>query len=179
MRVGRSCYFWCAPDAGTHPDLFQYLVSMAEHQIWIWDRYFSSSEAVLLKGIAKPNIEIKIISDQGASSENLKSDIVTYFDTNLSSPIKAGCTLSVAQAKGTASRKQWKLHDRFLIIDKGTVFVMGTSGNYYHTLPVSSPPLSTGAYELKEREDRDLIVTAFEYFWTKLDDGTNVAYHAF
>ena len=173
MYKGEHYHFYCKPESGgAIPTLYQELLKHAEHNVYIWDSYFRKDDAAILGELTHSGIAIKIITEQsGGSLEAFKNDCVTVMETAMTPAIKSGCSLKVAHPK--ASVKDWQVHDRFLIVDE-KVYLIGSSVNYYTSLQKS-----TGVCEVVSEIDKDLIRKAFDYYWTKLDNGVNVADHSF
>lgn len=173
MYKGEHYHFYCKPESGgAIPSLYQELLKHAEHNVYIWDSFFRKDDAAIFGCLTHSDIAIKIVTEQsGASLEAFKNDCVTVMETAMTPSIKSGCLLKVAHPK--ASVKDWKIHDRFLFVDE-KVYLIGSSVNYYTSLQKS-----TGVCEVVSEIDKDLIRKAFDYYWTKLDNGINVAGHSF
>lgn len=174
MRKGEHYFFYCKPEETDPPKLYQHILGLAEHEVWVWDPHFHVVDASVFAAITHPGVAIKMmVRPSNITLPAYKSGCVTAMDTHMNATIKTGCTLTIVQAKGDGF-KSWLTHDRFLIVDKQKVFLMGASVGYY-----LNQGESTGAYEITDSVDKDLIIKAFEYYWTQLDTGTNVEHHSF
>ena len=174
MYKGEHYYFSCSPDSGgVAPSLYQQVLGLAMHEVWVWDAYFHQVDGAIFGSLANPSITIKMITEPKVSLANFKSGVVTNMETAMTAAIKAGCSITITQAKGMGF-SAWKMHDRFLIVDKTHVFLIGSSvGNYL----IAGE--STGAYEVTDNDDKELIIKAFEYYWMQLDKMGNVESHSF
>lgn len=174
MYKGEHYHFFCKPEGGgLPPGLYQHVLSQATNHIWIWDPFFRHTDAAIFKELTHNGIEIKIITDQGGPNlEDFKNDCVTIMETAMDAAKRAGSSLRITRPKG-AGFAAWKTHDRFLFVDD-EVYLIGSSVNYYTAVHDSS-----GAYHVVSETDKELLKKAFELYWMKLDDGTNVAVHSF
>lgn len=173
MYKGEQYHFYCKPEGGgAPPSLYQEILKLAEHKVYIWDSYFRKEDAAIFGCLSHPGISIKIITEQsGGRLEAFKNDCVTTMETAMTAAFRSGCILKVGHPKATV--KDWQTHDRFLLVDE-KVYLIGSSVNNY-----TSIQKSTGACEVVSETDKDLIRKAFDYYWTKLDNGVNVAVHSF
>lgn len=174
MYKGNHYYFSCMPDfGGVTPSLYQQVLGLAVHEVWVWDAYFHQVDGAIFGSLTNPGISIKMITEPKVPLAIFKSGVVTNMETTMTAAIKAGCSLTITQAKGMGF-SDWKMHDRFLIVDKTHVFLIGSSvGNY------RIAGESTGAYEVTDNDDKELIIKAFEYYWMQLDKMGNVESHNF
>lgn len=174
MYKGEHYYFSCSPESGGGPpSLYQHVLGMAEHEVWIWDAYFHQVDGAIFGSLAHSGVSIKMITEPKVPLTDFRDGIVTNMESAMTANEKVGCSITIAQAKGTPY-SIWKMHDRFLIVDKTYVYLIGSSvGNYLNAGE------STGAYEVSANDDKDLIIKAFEYYWTQLDKVGNVAGHSF
>ena len=82
--------------------------------------------------------------------------------SNIPSSLKADMEICFSYiSEGDELGKLWVFHDRFLIIDKERVFLIGGSLGYH-----LSSIASTGIYELKDSDDKALVKDMFETYWT-------------
>lgn len=174
MYKGNHYYFSCRPDfGGVTPSLYQQVLGLAVHEVWVWDSYFHQTDGAIFGALTNPGISIKMITEPKVPLAIFKSRVVTNMETTMIAAIKAGCSITITQAKGMGF-SDWKMHDRFLIVDKTHVFLIGSSvGNYL----IAGE--STGVYEVTDNEDKELIISAFEYYWMQLDKMGNVESHSF
>ena len=174
MYKGEYYHFWCAPESnGILPSLYQQVLSLAEDEVWVWDAYFHQVDAVIFGALSKPGVAIKMITEPKVPIQDFINGIVTNMETAIASSNKVGCKITIVQSKGQGY-SDWKMHDRFLIVDQRRVYLIGSSvGNYLNMGE------STGAYEITEEEDKELIINAYDFYWTKLDVIGNVASHSF
>lgn len=174
MYKGNHYYFSCMPDfGGVTPNLYQHVLGLVVHEVWVWDAYFHQVDGAIFGSLTNPGISIKMITEPKVPLTIFKSGVVTNMETTMIAAIKAGCSITITQAKGMGF-SDWKMHDRFLIVDKTHVFLIGSSvGNY------RIAGESTGAYEVTDNEDKGLIIKAFEYYWMQLDKMGNVESHNF
>jgi hypothetical protein len=173
MLKGEHYHFYCKPDGGgVAPILYQHVLGLAEHKVWVWDAYFHQPDGAIFGAFTHSGVEVKIITEPKVPIEAFKSGCVAAMETAMSAAVKVGCSVTIAQAK--AAFADWKNHDRFLIVDESRVYLIGSSVSYY--LSVGE---STGAYEVTSVADKDLIIKAFNYYWMALDKVGNVASHSF
>lgn len=174
MYKGEHYHFFCGPDSGgLVPTLYQNVLSQASQEVWVWDPYFHQVDGAIFGSITKPNVKIKMITEPKVPLIDFKDGVVSNMETSMTASVKVGCTLTITQAKGMGF-SNWKMHDRFLIVDKALVYLIGSSVGYYLSLAES-----TGAFEVVDSNDKDLIIKAFEYYWVQLDKSGNVAFHSF
>ena len=174
MYKGEYYYFWCAHDAGgVLPNLYQQVLSLAVNEVWIWDAYFHQVDGKIFSALSNPGVAIKMITEPKVLLQVFINGVVTNMETAMPPAKRVGCKITIAQSKGPGFA-DWKMHDRFLIVDQAHVFLIGSSvGNYLNFGE------STGAFEITEVNDKELIIKAFDYYWTKLDVIGNVASHVF
>lgn len=174
MYKGEHYHFFCSPDAGgAIPGLYQYALGLASDEIWVWDPYFHQVDGAIFGAITKAGVKIKMITEPKVALNDFKDGVVSHMETAMTASVKVGCTITITQAKGTGF-SDWKTHDRFLIVDRTQVYLIGSSvGNYQFQAE------STGAYEVVDGKDKELIVKAFEYHWVQLDKSGNTAFHSF
>lgn len=174
MYKGEHYYLSCSPDfGGVVPSLYQYVLGLAVNEVCIWDAYFHQVDGAIFGSLNHAGIAIKMIAEPKTPLTDFKNGVVTNMETAMNAAVKVGCSITITQAKGTPY-SIWKMHDRFLIVDRTHVYLIGSSvGNYL------SPCESTGAYEVTDNNDKDLIIKAFDYFWVQLDKVGNVESHSF
>lgn len=174
MYKGAHYHLSCRPDfGGVVPSLYQYVLGLAVNEVCIWDAYFHQVDGAIFGSLNHSGIAIKMITEPKIPLTDFKNGVVTNMETAMNATVKYGCSIIITQAKGIPY-SVWKMHDRFLIVDRTHVYLIGSSvGNYL------SPCESTGAYEITDNNDKDLIIKAFDYFWTQLDKVGNVESHYF
>lgn len=174
MYKGDHYYFSCSPEMdGAVPMLYQNALSLAESTVWVWDSYFHQDDGAIFGALTKAGIKIKIITEPKVPLPTFMDGVVTRMETAMSADVKSDCSVTITQAKGLGY-SNWKMHDRFLIIDLTDVYLIGSSvGNYLNLGE------STGAYQIMEHNDKELIIKAFNYYWSKLDQNGNVETHVF
>ena len=174
MYKGDHYHLSCSPDSGgVAPSLYQYVLGLAVNEVCVWDAYFHQVDGAIFGSLNHSGIAIKMITEPKIPLTDFKNGVVTNMETAMDAALKVGCSITITQAKGTPY-SVWKMHDRFLIVDRIHVYLIGSSvGNYL------SPSESTGAYEITDNNDKELIIKAFDYFWTQLDKAGNVESHSF
>lgn len=101
MYKGNHYYFSCRPDfGGATPSLYQQVLGLAVHEVWVWDAYFHQVDGVIFGSLTNPGISIKMITEPKVPLAIFMSRVVTNMETTMTAAIKAGCSLTITQAKG-------------------------------------------------------------------------------
>lgn len=148
------------------PSLYQRLLGMATQTVWIWDSNFHMDDGDILDNVINPNVEIRLITIPKKPLNDYMTQLVNAMNATL---MGIGRSLRIVQAK--ESYAEWKMHDRFLIIDQAIVYIIGGSVGYYRKVSTS-----TGAYEVTDTADKQLIIDAFSHYWKQLDVPGNAVY---
>lgn len=154
----RSAHFY-AGAANCHPTYYEELLKCAWEKVWIWDPYFGQDDELLFSVIPeKVDVRIMYLWNKCLKNAIAPSDVYARIDGQLTLP-KGNLEVAFLQDKTSLySNRKW--HDRFLIIDKSTVFLIGgslTSQRY--------DAKSFGIYELSEADDVGLVLERFEETW--------------
>jgi hypothetical protein len=147
------------------PLVYQQLVTGATSQIDVWDPYFNIKPPERDQDIFFPvgqNITIQLLTLKGLSPAS------TYFN-DIANELKAiiprskNTRLGIrAINMGDTHHDLWHFHDRFLIIDRREVFLVGSSITS-HLRPLHS----TGIYRLTDVDTASFIVSLFDSYWNK------------
>lgn len=165
---GTNYYFFDNRKEET-PNLYKQLLAVATEQIQIWDPYYDEDkDAELFEDVTAEKMEIEILTTQNKRPTNRTAQ--EFADNILNAIPKKQtpkCKVVVRSfAKGAKNRKNdviplW--HDRFLIIDKTEVFLIGPS----MTSQVETKR-SFGFYRLTDVEDIKVIKKYFESYRNEL-----------
>ena len=145
--------------ANSHPTYYKELLKCACEKVWIWDPYFASDDESLFDAISK-NVDVRVMYlwNRCLRDAIAPSDVYSRIDGKLTLPKG---NLEVAFFRdGTSLFSDRKWHDRFLIIDRSTVFLVGgslTSQRY--------DAKSFGIYELSDADEAGLVLERFEDTW--------------
>jgi hypothetical protein len=115
----------------------------------------------MYRGI-KNDVTIKILTikglDKGIGSQYMK-DVLTNMKTALLGKKNVRFGFRVIN-KGELKHQDWLFHDRFLIIDKQQVYLIGSSIGYH-----IKPHQSTGILRIVNTETADFIISLFNAYW--------------
>ena len=145
--------------ANCHPTYYEELLKCACEKVWIWDPYFRQDDELLFSVIPeKVDIRMMYLWNRCSKGAIAPTDVYARIDGQLTSP-KGNLEVAYLQDSTTLySNRKW--HDRFLIIDMSSVFLVGgslTSQRYDSN--------SFGIYELIDADDAGLVLERFEETW--------------
>lgn len=160
-KEGERYSYYDVATGGGSPYKYKELLNTAKKYIAIWDPYLNKGDERIFDSLKGNKLEILILcSCDDYQSEVEISDIADKIYAKISS------TDSTLQIKCYRNRKiggryfninaLW--HDRYLIIDKETVYLVGSSINNQ-----ISGNLSSGIYKIDDgnAEDKKIIIDAF------------------
>lgn len=148
--------------AGTsacYPIYYKELLKCVCEKVWIWDPYFFNGDESVFDAIP-PNVDVRFLymwnkNIQGAVSPQ---NVFSKIDGRLALPKGV---LEVAFLKvNTALYSERKWHDRFLIIDKSSIFLIGAS-----LMSQRYDAKCFGIYEMNNVDDAGLVMERFEDTW--------------
>lgn len=149
---------------GGDPGLYKDLVSNADSCIDVWDPYFNigiGKQDHLVFDSTKTNVAIRILTTKGLFGPNVNypSDIHSLFKSTI--PASKNISLGVGVID-KQTKRDWAFHDRFLIIDNKTVFIVGASIEYnYKSIS------STGIYKVSDINTSNFIIDQFLNHWNE------------
>ena len=124
-----------------------------------YDPYFGQDDELIFSAIPEQvDVRIMYLWNRCLRGAVAPSDVYARVDGQLTSPKG---NLEVAYIQDTTSlfsNRKW--HDRFLIIDKSSVFLVGGSLTYQRY-----DAKSFGIYELTDADDAGLVLERFEETW--------------
>lgn len=154
----RSAYI-AAGAANCHPTYYKELLKCACEKVWIWDPYFGRDDESLFDVIPqKVDVRVLYLWNRCLRDSIAPTDVFSRIDGKLTLPRG---NLEIGYFRdGTSlfSNKKW--HDRFLIIDRSTVFMVGSSLSSQHR-----DAKSFGIYELSDADEAGLVFERFEDTW--------------
>lgn len=148
-----------AGEANCHPTYYEGLLKCACEKVWIWDPYFGQDDELIFSTIPEQvDVRIMYLWNRCLRGAVAPSDVYARVDGQLTSPKG---NLEVAYIRNsTLLFRNRKWHDRFLIIDKSSVFLVGGSLTYQRY-----DAKSFGIYELRDADDAGLVLERFEETW--------------
>jgi len=162
MHYDNSGLYWFyhkihhSPDA---PHLYKNLVSTATTFIDIWDPYYNLNSDYQMFDNLSNNIEIRLLTLKGLSGRNMNyiNDLWTELKANidLSKNIRLG--IRVVNLGDMARQGNLFFHDRFLIIDKQYVYLIGSSLGWHIN--------SDGILKVNDSNTVEFIVAIFDEYW--------------
>lgn len=165
-ECGQSEYWFYHKDTypSDNPLMYQDLIDNATDEIIIWDPYFNvkppNADQNVFTNI-KNDITIKILTLKGL-------DATLSYLTDVHNAVKAviapakDCRfgLRVINKGDVANQGGRFFHDRFLIIDSTTVFLIGSSLGYH-----LKSEQSTGIFKVTNPDTKDFILSIFQEYW--------------
>jgi len=145
------------------PSYYQNILGNAKSSIDIFDPYFNvignNCDQNIFRNIPK-EITLKILTVKGLDR---RSSYLGDVDNAIKSVIPTIKNVRFGMRvinKSDMSLVDYQIHDRFLIIDKKTAYVVGSSIGYH-----LSPILSTGIYEVQDDVTNNFVIEIFEEYW--------------
>lgn len=174
MLHGEQYWFYDHSTALTRcPMLYKQIIERASHSISIWDPYFnvmdtSNSDrpkdddsklfAYIRQGVHfryllnKPEIKQSTYQEwENSISKNVHPDIKPMMNVKFS---------NISVKNEDHFSKFWQFHDRFLIIDRRDVYLVGASVGYH-----LNPTHTTGICKLEHERDILLVIEQFDRYW--------------
>ena len=142
-----------------HPTYYKELLKCACEKVWIWDPFFKEDDESLFDVIS-PNVDVRILYLWNRNLRDIiaPTDVYARIDGKLALP-KGNLEVAYFQ-DGTSLFSSRKWHDRFLIIDQSTVFLVGCS-----LTAQRYDAKSFGIYELTDADEAGLVLERFEETW--------------
>lgn len=144
------------------PNQYQKIIANAQNTIWIWDPYFDeTSDHEIFQYVNVDEITISIVTSfkDGRSLQNLLNYRENIMGA-LPAYVKSGKIYLLAYYKN-----EW--HDRFLIIDKKHVYLVGASVNNQR----EACRTTTGIYQLQDNSAEALfLIEKFKQYATDKND---------
>lgn len=176
MLYGEQYWFYDHPTALTLPPmLYKQLIEGACHSVCIWDPYFNvpgssnkersmDDDSKLFSYIRQP-LHLRYLLDRPEIKAEMYQDWENSISKNITLNDKANLKIEfgyINKKSETHFSKFWEFHDRFLIIDKRDVYLMGASVGYH-----LNPTHSTGICKLEHDSDIDIVIQQFERYWSE------------
>lgn len=156
-------WFHHRPDfENLHPTLYDNLISSASTSVEVWDPYFNEQKDHIIFTSVKSAVLIKILTTKGLDKS------VTYLQniyTEVKSTIPATKNVSFcigAINRSLSEKKIWEFHDRFLILDRTRVYLVGASVEYNYKSIASS-----GIYRIGNDITANFIIEQFDKYWNQ------------
>lgn len=144
------------------PNQYQKIIANAQDTIWIWDPYFDETvDHEIFKHVSVNNITISIVTSfkDGRNVQNLSN----YRENILKS--LPPCVNSGKLYLLSYYKNEW--HDRFLIIDKKHVYLVGASVNNQRL----DFRTTTGIYQLQDDSDEAVfLIEKFKQYSTNTNN---------
>lgn len=158
-----------------YPDLFKQLLAAATEQIQIWDPYYDENkDAELFEDVNADKMDIEILTTQDHHGYNNRS-AQEFADNILIAIPKQNtpkCKVTVRSFANRAKNRAGDLiplwHDRYLIIDKAEVFLIGPS----MTSQIETKR-SFGIFRLNLAEDINNVKKYFNEYRDELTSSQN------
>lgn len=149
----------------TNPTLYKKLIMDAELSIEIWDPYFHIDIDCTVFSETKSNLTIQILTQKGLNGihSDYKERLFKKMQEIILEEKRISFCLGVIN-KCEFKNKNWEFHDRFLIIDRKKVYLVGASIEYFH---ISKKP--TGIYRVTNERTLTFIISLFETYWEKTE----------
>ena len=147
------------PDS--HPTLYKKIISEAERSIRIWDPHIHENKDCVIFTEVKNNIAIEILTLKSLNGTH--ANFMTLFVDEMKKVIPV--EKSVSFCLGVIDKytnKEWEFHDRFLIIDRFQVYLVGGSVEYNHTSKMGS-----GIYKVTDTITSQFIIDLFAKYWNE------------
>lgn len=147
-----------------NPLLYQVLIDNATDEIIIWDPYFNvklpNADQDIFANI-KNNITIKILTLKGLDgTQSYLTSVHNAVKLAIAPAKDCRFGLRVINEGDVANQGGRFFHDRFLIIDKTDVYLIGSSLDYH-----LKSKQSTGIYKVSNPDTRDFILSIFKEYW--------------
>lgn len=167
MYHGKHYAFFHHPEMMTsEPLMYKNLVASATRSVEIWDPYFNDTDTELFSYLQN-NTKVKVLLCTTKPLFLSKAPSMWKLSSNIQLTGKSGVQIMFGCVdKGNNTYKVWEWHDRWLIIDDERVFLIGSSLAYY-----LKPINTTGIYELKSEEDKELVKEMFKKYWKAALEG--------
>lgn len=143
-----------------HPTLYDSLISSASESIEIWDPYFNEQKDHIIFTSIKANVFIKILTTKGLDRNGTYlQNIYSEVKSTIPSAKNVSFCIGVINRSEMAKRV-WEFHDRFLILDRTRVYLVGASVEYNYKSMASS-----GIYRISNNITANFIIEQFDKYW--------------
>ncbi|MBS1773971.1 MAG: hypothetical protein JST82_14025 [Bacteroidetes bacterium] len=147
-----------------NPTYYGQLIDNANSYIEIWDPYFNvdppNSDQDVFRNI-KDDVTIKILTIKKLStSSNYLTDVENSLKSTITPSKNTRFGLRVINKSDAVNQGSRFFHDRFLIIDRSIVYLVGSSVG--HHLSAKS---STGICKISNQETTSFILSLFDEYW--------------
>jgi len=162
-------------DPVNEPLLYKELLNSANNKIEVWDPWVNTcqNEFEIFNSI-KENITVKFLTLKKLNkpcNSNYLSEIETEFKNAVSHLTNVRLGIRVINESDPSNNENWFFHDRFLIIDRQKVYLIGSSIGW-HTKSIGS----TGIYKIQGSETIEFIIAIFDEFWNHWNSLTGVEF---
>lgn len=150
-------YHFYMPSTRQYPQLYQQLLSTANSCIDIWDPYFTKEAAHVFDLVQnRDGLHINILTRQ--SIDKTRKDFDEFID-EVKNILKRNKNINTHYHGYFYTKKKFDTiwHDRYLIIDKEYVYLVGTSIDEQ-----INPVKSFGIHQIEKEGDKVLILEKFE-----------------
>lgn len=154
---GENYHFYMPSTRQYPPQLYQQLLSTANSCIDIWDPYFTKEAAHVFDLVQnKDGLHINILTRQ--SIDKTRKDFDEFID-EVKNILKRNKNINTHYHGYFYTKKKFDTiwHDRYLIIDKEYVYLVGTSIDEQ-----INPVKSFGIHQIEKKGDKVLILKKFE-----------------
>ena len=150
-------YHFYMPSTRQSPQLYQQLLSTANSCIDIWDPYFTKEAAHVFDLVQnRDGLHINILTRQNI--DKTRKDFDEFID-EVKNILKRNKNINTHYHGYFYTKKKFDTiwHDRYLIIDKEYVYLVGTSIDEQ-----INPVKSFGIHQIEKKGDKGLILEKFE-----------------
>jgi hypothetical protein len=157
-------YFYHKVSSSQPPKIYQHLVSQANSDVYVWDPYFNTNgngndDHLIFESIGN-GITISLLTQKGISPGSpYLNEILDSLKLFIHPSKNTTIGIHIID-KGIESQEKWLFHDRFLILDRTTVFIVGASLGWH----IKSQN-STGIYRVTDQETANFIISIFDEYW--------------
>jgi hypothetical protein len=165
--IGKYWFYHRPSDPSQKPGLYKSIVTNAQYSIDIWDPYFhvsgKSNPDHLVFDSINDDIKIRILTSKGLSDGRVNYLEEVYDAIKLLIPASKNISFCVGVIN-TFRKRDWKFHDRFLIVDRNEVYIIGASVEFNH-----SSLESCGIYKITTPETANFINIQFDTYWNQTE----------
>lgn len=151
----------------TPPLWYQRLLGTATRSVEIWDPYFNydlnkGDDDCRIFRYFRHSVSIRYLMMESKGNFDERMRICeTIISGMIPNGLKCGMNIVFSYiSEGDEWGKWWSFHDRFLIIDKERVFLVGSSVGYQLDSKGTS-----GICELHEEQDKAIVMDYFDDYW--------------
>jgi len=157
------------------PLLYKELLNGANSKIEVWDPYINTgqNEFEIFNSI-KEDITVKFLTLKKLNkpcNANYISAIETEFKNAVSHLTNIRLGIRVVNESDPPNNENWFFHDRFLIIDREKVFLIGSSIGWH-----CKSNGATGIFRINDSATIEFIIAIFDEFWDHWNSLTGVEF---